>query len=51
MPAEYRWVAQHVPGARVTSQAVANYQDRVYDILTVSTPAGEREIAFDIPSF
>lgn len=51
VPAEYRWVAQHYPGSHVTSQAVAHHENSVYDILTVSTPDGEREIYFDITSF
>jgi hypothetical protein len=49
--AEYVWIRRHVPGAKVTGQALINQNGRVYDELNVSLPDGSsRSYYFDITS-
>jgi len=49
---EYAWVAAHLPGARLVSQAMGRRGDRPFDILTLQLPSGAlQEIYFDISAF
>lgn len=50
--AEYAWIRQKYPGAKVTSQALIENGKKYYDLLTFTTPGGETKKAyFDINSF
>ena len=50
--AEYSWLKKYYPGYKVKSQAVTNYKNKPYDILTIITSSGEQKVIyFDISNF
>ena len=50
--AEYAFIRQHLPGARVAAQAMATGHGKSFDILTAKTPEGkEYSVCFDISRF
>jgi len=49
---EYDWIRENYPGARVSSQALTEFEGNNYDRLTILTVGGEEmDIYFDISSF
>lgn len=49
--AEYAWLRQHVPGAKVSAQFLIHDRTRVFDRLDVNLPDGSRKpFFFDITS-
>jgi hypothetical protein len=51
VPAEYAWIRQNLPGARIESQSLVT-GSKVYDVFDVTLPSGEtREVFFDITAF
>jgi hypothetical protein len=47
--AEYAWLHQHVPGAKVTRQELITQRGRAYDRLDVTLPQGDaKSFYFDI---
>lgn len=50
--AEYAWLREHLPGFRLATQALIEFEGRPLDALTLRTEAGEeRQIFFEIASF
>lgn len=50
--AEYVWIRKNYPGSNVKSQALTNYKNKPYDILTIVTADDtEKKIYFDISNF
>ncbi len=50
--AEYRWIHQKYPGAKVTKQTLNNYKCKAYDVLYISIDGnGEKQVYFDISNF
>ena len=50
--AEYGWLREHLPGFRLASQGLTNFEGRPLDVLTVRADSGEeRQVFFDISSF
>ncbi|MBF6023414.1 hypothetical protein [Lysobacter niastensis] len=51
VPAEYAWIRQNLPGAKLESQSLIS-GSRIYDAFEVTLPSGEkRHVYFDITSF
>jgi hypothetical protein len=52
VPAEYRWIAQHYPGAKRVRQALKSFGGKPQDEITIKTAAGEEKVLyFDISGF
>jgi hypothetical protein len=50
--AEYKWIADHYPGAKTQMQALNNVKGKPYDVLTITLADGsEKKVYFDISSF
>lgn len=49
--AEYQWIREHFPGAKVTSQSLTQCKDRPADVLKFSSTQGDTEIWFDIGDY
>lgn len=51
VPAEYAWIRQNLPGAKIESQSLV-LGSKVYDVFDVNLPTGEtRAVFFDITAF
>ena len=49
---EYAWLASHLPGVRLVSQALVFFEERPFDLLIVADDLGdERRVYFDISRF
>ncbi len=50
--AEYRWINEHYPNARVLVQEVIQQSEKSYDVVTIRTEEEERKtFYFDISKF
>jgi len=50
--AEYTWLKKNYPGYKSKGQALVNYKDKPYDIITIITASGEeKKVYFDISNF
>ena len=50
--AEYVWIRKNYPWSTVKGQALVNYKNKPYDIITIVTADGiEKKIYFDISNF
>jgi hypothetical protein len=50
--AEYAWLREHYPGAKMNQQSLTTHDGKPYDILNIKTEQGkELDIYFDISNF
>jgi len=49
--AEYKWIAEHYPDAKVLQQRLVNNNGKPYDIIDIKTKSGKKSIYFDISNF
>ena len=49
--AEYKWIYNHYPSAKVISQSLTFHDKKPYDIITIKYKGKTKDVYFDISNF